>query len=476
MHFLVVSGKAAIFRLMNHYAMELRKEHILVVDDDQAILTTAQLFLEDHFAYVGIEAEPSKLQRLIQKHTFDVILLDMNYRRGRMDGGEGLHWLEKCRQWAPNAAIVLMTAYGDVDLAVEAMKIGAFDFVVKPWKNARLLSAIMGAANFVAQAANKAAPDSIGHSSHQVPPTAEMLGNSTKMQYIRAMISKVAPTDASVLITGENGTGKEIVARQLHKQSLRKDDPFVPVDMGALPDTLIENELFGSQKGAFTDAREDKKGRFVLANQGTLFLDEIANLPPDKQSVLLKALEDREITPLGAAAAEKVDIRLITATHQSLEQLIAAGRFRQDLYYRINTFIIELPPLRQRLEDLASLVPYFFNRFCKQHNKSCTYGEESFIKALQQHPWPGNIRELRNVLERTVVLADDGACIDYPALPSDADTRAAAIPDDLNLQAHERYLVEQALSRSNGNVSKAAKMLGIDRNALYRRMKKYGIQ
>jgi len=453
--------------------MERRKEKVLVVDDDQAILTTAQLFLEEHFDTVDIESNPTFLPQLIKRRSYDVVLLDMNFRRGRIDGAEGLIWLKRMNEWTKDVTIVVMTAYGDVELAVEAMKNGAFDFVVKPWKNARLLAAVIAAANYNRETTtitSTSTPVSVREQSG-VP---ELLGNSLVMQHVRAMLSKVAATDAPVLIGGESGTGKGMVARQIHQQSPRVDQPFVHVDMGALTNTLLESELFGHKLGAFTDAKQEKLGRMQMASGGTLFLDELANLSFDKQKVLLKALEDNQITPMGAESAVKLDLRLVTASHQPLEQLVAAGRFRQDLFYRINTFVIELPPLRERLDDMELLVAHFWKQLCLQHNKNVTYKQKPFIEALKTHNWPGNIRELCNVLERTVVMADEGQELTTLKVPY--DSHSAARFESFNLQENETFLIKGALASCQGNVSKAARKLGIDRNALYRRMKKYGIQ
>ncbi|MFO7940880.1 MAG: sigma-54 dependent transcriptional regulator [Bacteroidales bacterium] len=453
--------------------MERRNEKVLIVDDDQAILTTVQLFLEEHFEQVHIESNPNYLPEIVTRREYSVVVLDMNFRRGRMDGGEGMLWLKRLQEMAPKTAVVIMTAYGDVELAVEAMKQGAFDFVVKPWKNVRLLTAVMAAANYAREQRKPATPN-CRKSALNTLGVPELLGNSLAMQHIRAMLSKVAATEASVVVTGENGTGKGMVARQLHTQSARCQGPFVSVDMGTLTDTLIESELFGYKAGAFTDAKKDKTGRMELANGGTLFLDEIANLSWDKQALLLKAIEERQITPLGAESSVKLDVRLITATHQPLEQLVAAGAFRQDLYYRINTFIIEVPPLRDRLDDLEVLVPFFYEQICRQHNKHCRLKEIPFMAALKQHNWPGNVRELRNVLERTIVLSDENEEIVRPQLAVyqiDYSLR----PRNFDLHENEKFLVKNALEACDGNISKAARMLGIDRNALYRRMKKYDI-
>jgi len=453
--------------------MERRKEKVLVVDDDQAILTTVQLFLEEHFCQVDIESNPVYLPQLLSRRKYDVVLLDMNFRRGRMDGAEGLIWQKRLHELHQDMAVVMMTAYGDVELAVEAMKQGAFDFVVKPWRNARLLAAVIAAANYNRE--QKATTlRSITTPAKEHTGVPELLGNSLAMQHVRAMLSKVAATDAPVLIGGESGTGKGMVARQIHQQSPRVHQPFVHVDMGALTNTLVESELFGHKMGAFTDAKQEKLGRMQIANGGTLFLDEIANLSLDKQSILLKALEEGRITPLGAESATNLDIRLVTASHQPIEQLIAAGTFRQDLYYRINTFVIELPPLRERLEDLPVLVPHFWKQLSTHHNKSVTYKERLFMGELQNYTWPGNIRELYNVLERTFVLANEGQELTSPQLPE--NIQLSTHPDSFNLHENEAFLIKSALAACQGNVSKAARKLGIDRNALYRRMKKYGIQ
>ncbi len=453
--------------------MERRKEKVLVVDDDQAILTTAQLFLEEHFSQVDIESNPAYLPQMLSRRSYDVVLLDMNFRRGQITGAEGMIWLKRIHQQHKQLAVVVMTAYGDVELAVEAMKQGAFDFVVKPWKNARLLAAVIAAANYNREKKSTTATR-LKSTVKPQPGVPELLGNSLVMQHIRAMLSKVAATDAPVLIGGESGTGKGMVARQLHQQSSRVHQPFVQVDMGAITNTLIESELFGHKMGAFTDAKKDKPGRMQMANGGTLFLDEIANLSIDKQAILLKALEEGRITPLGAEEATDLDIRLVTASHQPIDQMVAAGTFRQDLYYRINTFVIELPPLRERLEDLPILVPHFWKQLTSQHNKHVHYKELTFIEKLQSHSWPGNIRELYNVLERTFVLANEGQELTTPQLLE--YTEISSRPETFNLQENEAFLIKSALAACQGNVSKAARKLGIDRNALYRRMKKYGIQ
>lgn len=474
---------------------------LLIVDDNADVLLAARLLLKQHYQQVLTLQDPFALESTLAAEAVDVVLLDMNFHRDAISGQEGFYWLKKIQSLNPSIAVILMTAYSDVHLAVEAIKCGATDFMPKPWQNDQLLTTV---ATACAHAQDKKA---LGQLSRQAKGLSQvlagdhranaqpLLGQSAAMQQVLAIIEKAAQTDANILITGESGTGKELTAHAIHQQSLRANGPFIGLDMGALAGSLLESELFGHKKGAFTDARADRIGRFELAHQGSLFLDEIGNLPLEQQMKLLAALQNRQVTPLGADKPVPVDIRLICATNEALPQAVAAGRFRQDLLYRINTIEVRLPSLRERLDDIPLLVDHYLQHFGRKYKKELRFSP-ALLAQLQCYPWPGNIRELAHAIERAVILTDGGepdlalligntvsagdlatlahSTIQPQVLPDSAAAEHSAEPL-FNLEQVEHQTILAALKHFQGNVSHAAKALGLTRGALYRRLEKYGL-
>lgn len=449
---------------------------ILVIDDDKDVLVTLKLFLEEQFEKVQTEYDPELLLKHINSEIFDVVLLDMNFKKGEMDGQEGIFWLNEILKARPDIIVILMTAFGDIELAVKAIKEGAFDFILKPWKNAKLLGTILSAMKLrksnlqVEHLLN--AQQRLSEDLDQRFNT--IVGHSTTMIDVYKTIEKVAQTEANVLILGENGTGKELIAREIHRKSLRRNKLFMNVDLGAISETLFESEIFGHVKGAFTDAIKDKPGRFELAEGGTIFLDEIANLSYSLQSKLLTVLQNRKVVRIGSNIEIPVNVRLICATNMPLHQLVKENKFRQDLLYRINTVEIQLPPLKERIEDIPLLIEHFMKLYSKKYKKEGLKIDRATLNRLKKHNWPGNIRELQNAVERAVILSsEDKISIDdfllkkyYPSFPFD---------DNLNIGEMEKSLVIRAIDKNNGNITRAAKDLGIKRNALYRRIEKYGL-
>jgi DNA-binding NtrC family response regulator len=438
---------------------------VLVVDDDPDVLTAARMLLRQHFERVLTSEDPAEIETIMSATQVDVFLVDMNFAIGRNTGAEGLRWLERILALDPDAVVVLMTAFGDLNVAVQAMREGAADFVLKPWQNDKLVATLGVAAKLRQSRARVNALSA-------PPPTVEMIAASPKMREVMNILSRVAPTEANVLIRGENGTGKELVARALHRQSRRADQVLVTVDLGAIAENLFESELFGHKKGAFTDAVSDRAGRFKAADGGTLFLDEVGNLPAPLQTKLLRVLETREVLPVGSDAPVAIDVRLISATNQPLESLVAEGRFREDLLYRINTIEIELPPLRARLEDLPALVEHFVRTYAKKYGLPEKPVSEAALAALRKHHWPGNVRELSHAVERALILSDGETLVagDF-RLAKGSDDAA----DSLNLEDNERRMVSLAIEQAGGNISQAAASLGITRSALYRRIEKFDL-
>jgi DNA-binding NtrC family response regulator len=471
---------------------------ILIVDDNEDLLLAARLFLKQHFPLVHTEQDPEKLPSLMKNENYDVILLDMNFTLDATSGVEGFMWLDKILQIDPSAVVILVTAYGDVEMAVNAVKAGAIDFVLKPWQNEKLLATISSALNLRysklevnrLRSQQKQLREDIDQRYH------DMIGVSPEMQQVFVNIEKVASTDADILILGENGTGKELVARALHRRSPRANEVFISVDMGAIAETLFESELFGHMKGAFTDAKEDRPGRFELASGGTLFLDEIGNLSMALQAKLLSVLEARKVTRLGSNAARDIDIRLICATNMPIYDMVAKNEFRQDLLYRINTVEIQLPPLRDRQEDISLLVDHFLGIFSKKYKKgikgvSAPALKKLFskkykkgikgvsapaLKKLERYHWPGNIRELIHTLERAVILTESSMLQPtdflFPQMEKEVE---GVVFDNYNLEEVEKAVIRKALKKHEGNVSHAARELGLTRTSLYRRMEKYGL-
>lgn len=451
---------------------------ILIVDDDEDVLKAARLFLKKHVSSIHTEKNPENIPSLLANNSYDVILLDMNYSRDVTSGQEGLHWLSRILEIDPSAVVITITAFGDVDLAVKAVKNGATDFVLKPWQNEKLLTTVSAAGNLhktrLEVASLKSRQEQLSADMNQ--PFSEFIGSSPAMQKVYDTILKVAGTDANVLILGENGTGKELVARSLHSNSARNNEVFISVDMGAISESLFESELFGHVKGAFTDAGSDRVGRFEVASGGTLFLDEIANLPLAMQSKLLRAIETKQVVRLGSNRNIPIDIRLICATNMNIIDMVNKNSFRQDLLYRINTVEIHLPPLRERENDLEKLSEYFLRIYCKKYNKPEKTISNATMNKLMSYQWPGNVRELQHCMERAVILSESNVLQpeDFFLTTSQADGDAIVF-DNYNLELAEKIIIRKAVEKHRGNISQAAKELGLTRSSLYRRMDKYGV-
>lgn len=447
-----------------------------MVDDDEDVLLAAKMLLKKYGYHVIIEKNPNKIPFLLNNDSYDVILLDMNFSKDTTSGKEGFEWLGIIKEKDPSAVVIMITAFGDVEMAVRALKDGATDFILKPWQNEKLIATISTAIKLKKSYNEvdklKKAKQMLEEQISQ--PFKDIIGQSQPIKDVFNLIDKVAKTDANILILGENGTGKELVARAIHQKSLRKDNSFVSVDMGAITETLFESELFGHKKGAFTDAREDRPGRFELANGGTLFLDEIGNLSMSLQSKLLTALQSRQVTRVGSNTAMDVDIRLICATNMPLLQMVKEGRFRQDLLYRINTVEMQIPALYERVEDIPMLAIHFLNYYSKKYRKEILSMTPEAITKLKKYPWPGNVRELQHALERAVIMADSNVLQESDFLFSRKGSDAAEA-DTLKLNEVERAAVVKAIQLHNGNISKAAEELGLTRASLYRRMEKYGV-
>ena len=450
---------------------------ILAVDDNEDILFALKLLLKSHVEVIKTENNPENIEHLLKKESFDVILLDMNFTKDAISGQEGFQYLEKILAIDPSAVVLFITAYGDVEKSVKAIKAGATDFILKPWQNEKILATISSAVK-LRQSRNevhdlKEKQQELNKVMDQ--PFADFIGVSPGMQKVFNTIQKVAQTDANVLILGENGTGKELVARALHRNSVRNDEAFISVDLGALSETLFESELFGHVKGAFTDAKADRPGRFELANNGTIFLDEIGNLSLPFQAKLLTVLERREVTRVGANKPKPIDIRLISATNMPLKDMAIKDEFRMDLLYRLNTVEIELPPLRERQEDIPVLANHFLNIFSKKYKKVAKLNKSALNKLLH-YQWPGNVREFQHVLERAVILSDGPALNENDFQLTSPRPHADGLElENYNLDEVERSIIEKVLKMNSGNISKAASELGLTRTSLYRRMEKYGL-
>ncbi len=445
---------------------------IVVVDDNRGMLTAVEILLNGVFEHVVTLSSPTRLLNTLHEVHPDVLLLDMNFSSGINSGNEGLYWLSEVKKALPEIEVVLFTAYADIDLAVKAMQRGATDFVVKPWDNTKLVTTLRNALALRRTRSGSGQPAS--------KPTAEspmFWGTSAPMKRLRALVEKVADTDANILITGENGTGKEMLAREIHRLSNRRSQPIIPVDLGAVPETLFESELFGYVKGAFTDARSDRAGKFEAASQGTLFLDEIGNLPYHQQAKLLTALQSRSIVRVGSNTPIPVDIRLISATNRDLNQMVSDGSFREDLLYRINTIHIELPSLSERPEDILPLAGIFLEHYATKYNKPCTAFAPQATEKLTSHTWPGNIRELQHTIEKAVIMADTPFVTADELLIShrEDDDRKSQPAHFTTLEEMERSMVTEALKRHQGNLSAVAAQLGVTRQTLYNKLKKYNL-
>ena len=454
---------------------------ILVVDDNLGIRRALEILLPMHFAEVKTIPSPATLVSSLEQFRPDVVLLDMNFNTSINTGNEGLYWAGEIKKMVPEVEVVLFTAYADIALAVEGMKRGAFDFIVKPWDNEKLIEVLAAAKDKARKAMKRDArsgPGMTGTGANGVIPglTGDLMfwGTSPAMKAIRKTLDKIAPTDATVLITGENGTGKDVLAREIHAHSLRSGKPMVAVDAGAITETLFESELFGHVKGAFTDAHTDHVGKFEQADGGTLFLDEIGNIPLHLQAKLLRAIQNRSIVRVGGSEAKPINIRLICATNMDLEQLVQEGRFREDLYYRINTVHIALPALRERKEDIVPLAQMFLERFAEKYHRPLTGIAPEAAAMLTEGRWSGNIRELQNCIEKAVILSDGSELtakdiqLEQVAKPVGTTIKAVS-------EAEEERMIRQAMDRTDGNISAAAKMLGVSRPTLYAKLKKYGL-
>ena len=450
--------------------MNVKNATVLIIDDDTDVLTAVKMLLKTEVKEVVIEKNPENIRHLFSKKSFDLILLDMNFNSSINTGNEGIFWLKKIREFGSNAPVIMITAYGDIDLAVRSLKESASDFMVKPWHNEKLIDCIKKNLKEKSKSDDRLVSDSsvIGK---------ELIGNSDVMKDIFFKIEKIAPTDANILVLGENGTGKDLIAKAIHENSLRAKKPFIKVDVGALTESLFESELFGHKKGAFTGAAEDREGRFEAANGGTLFLDEIGNISLQQQSKLLSVLQNRQVIRLGSNIPISIDIRLICATNVPLNELANENRFRKDLIYRINTVEITVPPLRKRGSDIILLANHFVNIYSKKYLKPQLEFDSKAIEKLKQYPFPGNVRELQYTMERAVIMSEGEtlSASDLIFSPIESVAVKEEEPKDLNLSLVEKNTILRVIEKHGGNISKAAKELGLTRTALYRRLSKYDI-
>jgi DNA-binding NtrC family response regulator len=452
---------------------------VLIVDDDRDVLLAAKLFLKQHIEIIHTEEKPENIPNLLNNESYDLILLDMNFAPDATSGKEGFYWLNKILELDPSAVVILITGYGDIELAVQGIKEGATNFLLKPWENKKLLATIKTSLQL-----RKSKVELQDLRTKQKVLIADqnqsfgnIVGSSPAIQKLMVTVSKVAGTDANVLILGENGTGKELIARAIHRESRRQEEVFISVDLGAITETLFESELFGFKKGAFTDAKEDRAGRFEAANKGTIFLDEIGNLSMPFQSKLLSVLQNRTVVRLGTNKEIPIDIRLICATNMPLHQMVKEGKFRQDLLYRINTVEVEVPPLRERIEDVSLLVDHFLDSYCKKYKMTAKRVSEETLARLKKHTWPGNIRELQHAVERAVIMSESNILQPHDFFLSSMDDEKS---DDINvgnmnLEETEKMLIRKVIDKHGGNISKAAKELGLTRASLYRRIEKHGL-
>jgi two-component system response regulator HydG len=452
--------------------MILKKATVLVVDDDTDVLTAVKLLLKPEVLEIITEKNPENINSLLTRNQVDLVLLDMNFNSAMNTGNEGIYWLRKIKEWKPNVCVIMITAYGHIDLAVRSLKEGANDFVVKPWHNEKLIETIKDLLDKQegVKKPKVAAKSTAGSTS--------ILGEAEAMQDIFYKVNKIAPTDANILILGENGTGKDLMAKAIHERSLRANKPFVKVDVGALTDTLFESELFGHKKGAYTDAREDRVGRFEEAEGGTLFLDEIGNISLQQQAKLLTVLQNRQVTRLGTNKAVDINIRLICATNIPLQELANENKFRKDLIYRINTVEITMPPLRKRTNDVPLLARHFAKIYATKYLKPTVDFSSTALQKLQSYNYPGNVRELQYTIERAVIMAEDALLQPDDLIFSSLETSISETPesaDNVPLSMMEKNAILRVIEKHNGNITRAAKELGLTRTALYRRLNKYDI-
>jgi two-component system response regulator HydG len=458
--------------------MSTKTGKILAVDDNEDILFALKLLLKQHVEIITTLNDPEQIPEELSTEDYDVILLDMNFTKDAISGQEGFDWLARILEIDPEAVVVFITAYGDAEKAVKAIKAGATDFILKPWQNEKLLATISSSVKL-----RRSRMEAKGLRSRQQEisavldqPFHEFIGNSDEMQQVFKTIKKVAGTDANVLILGENGTGKELVARALHRNSLRKDEVFISVDLGSIAETLFESELFGHEKGAFTDAHKQKQGRFEIADKGTLFLDEIGNLSTPLQTKLLTVIERREVIRVGSNKPIPVNVRLICATNMGIHEMVAENKFRQDLLYRINTVEIHLPPLREKIGDIPLLVDHFLKIYSKKYKKMIRGVSAGSIKKLNQYHWPGNVRELQHAIERAIIMSDSDTLEPDDFLLSAQSQKITDLElETYNLDDIEKNIINKVLKQYQGNITQAATELGLTRTSLYRRMEKYDL-
>lgn len=450
--------------------MRKKQAKIVVVDDQDEILFAAKMVLKKNFETIFTTNTPKKIIEILGDNTIDVVLLDMNFRIGYEDGREGIHWLKEIKMLSPKTMVILMTAFGKIETAVEGLKMGAFDYVLKPWDNVKLLEAVDAAVIESRKIQKKTALEAL-----ETPSKNYFIGHSAKTKHAYTIADKVAKTDANVLILGENGTGKFVFASHIHQQSDRKDKPFVHVDLGSLSENLFESELFGYAKGAFTDAKTDTMGRFESASGGTIFLDEIGNIPLHLQSKLLHVIQTKSVTRLGESKPRLVNVRIITATNSDIAAEVKSKNFREDLFYRINTMAIHLPPLRERKEDIVPLASFLLDQLGAKYGNPNFAFDEKNLDQIEKYPWRGNIREMENKIERAIILADSNviSAEDLDILSFDP---VPTSDEEAPLSGLEKAAIEQSLSKNEGNISKTAAALGLSRAALYRRIEKYEIE
>lgn len=453
----------------------MKKGCILIIDDNKNVLSALRILLDNYYEEVILLPSPNTLVYTLKEKNPDIVLLDMNFSAGINTGNEGLFWLSEIKKVDPEIPVVLFTAYADIELAVKVLKQGATDFVVKPWDNTKLLATLQSAYELrVSKKEVKKLKEKQSVLNQELNKDDICWGQSEPMKNLLSLINKVAQTDANILITGENGTGKELIARKIHYSSQRANETLISLDIGSITESLFESELFGHVKGAFTDARTDRAGKFEAADKGTLFLDEIGNLSYPLQAKLLTALQSRQVVRVGDNKPIPVDIRLISATNKDLFESVKAGEFREDLLYRINTIHIEVPPLRERKEDIVLLADFFLNRFSKKYNKPDMVLSDKAIAKLEGYTWPGNVRELQHAIEKAVILSDSNILQDYDFHTRAVEDRASVI-DSISIEEMEKILIEKSLKKHNKNISVVAEELGITRPTLYNKMKKYGI-
>jgi DNA-binding NtrC family response regulator len=458
-------------------ATRSKQGEILVVDDNRSVLSAISILLSGADYNVTTLADPKRIPELMRNAGFDAILLDMNFRAGINSGNEGLFWLREILRRDRDASVIMITAYGDVELAVRAIQQGAIDFILKPWDNSKLIATIQAAVKIHRSRKEIVSlkKDKRDMKKSLAPSASEsIIGNSEAIRNMMRIVEKVADTDASILITGENGCGKEVVANTIHSMSLRRSEVIVPVDMGSIVDSLFESELFGHRKGAFTDALEDRMGKIELANEGTLFLDEIGNLPLSMQAKLLTVLQNRTVTPVGGNKQVMVDIRLICATNRDLEAMVREGSFREDLLYRINTITIRVPPLRERVTDIPLLAEYFLLKYKRKYMRSAERISDQAMEVLCRYMWPGNVRELQHTIEKAVILCDK-VTIESEDLMLKNATTAIIDMEELSLEEMEKKLIISAIDKSGGNMSAVARQLGVTRQTLYNKIRKHGL-